>query len=92
LYKIEFLEKAAKDWLNLDHSVRNKLSAAIERLKLHPDQYGKPLSQPLHRLRRMRSGDYRIVYRINEATKTVEVGVVCHRSQVYQIALQRDLV
>ena len=92
MYKVEFLEEAAKDWLNLDQSVRKRLSGAIERLKVHPDKYGKPLSQPLHRLRRIRSGDFRIVYRVNETTKTVEVGIVCHRTQVYQIALLRDLV
>ncbi|MBI2058410.1 MAG: type II toxin-antitoxin system RelE/ParE family toxin [Nitrospirae bacterium] len=92
MYKVEFLEEAAQDWLDLDHSVRKRLFAAIERLRSHPDLYGKPLAQPLHRLRRIRSGDFRIVYRVNEGTKTVEVGVVCHRSQVYQIALRRRLV
>ena len=90
-FKIEFLEDAAKDWLGLDRSVRKKLSGAIDRLKSHPDQYGKPLGTPLQGLRRIRSGDFRIVYRVLESAKTVEIGVVCHRSRVYDIALKRRL-
>jgi mRNA interferase RelE/StbE len=85
------LEEAAKDWRDLDASVRKRLASAIERLKRDPEQYGKQLGQPLHRLRRIRSGDYRIVYRINKKTKVVEIAVVCHRSRVYEIALRRGL-
>lgn len=92
LYKVEFLEEAAKDWLNLDRSVRKKLEKSIERLKTDPQSYGKPLGGDLHGLRRIRSGDYRIVYLVREAAKTVDVGVVCHRRNVYQFALQRRLV
>ncbi len=91
-YKIEFLEEAAEDWLELDRSVRKKLSGAIDRLKSSPDQYGKPLGTPLQGLRRIRSGDFRIVYRVLDSAKTVEIGVVCHRSRVYDVALKRRLV
>ncbi len=91
-YKIEFLEEAAGDWSGLDRSVRKKLEKAVERLKSSPTEYGKPLGAPLHGLRRLRSGDYRIVYRVNESRKTVEVGIVCHRRDVYRIALKRSLV
>jgi mRNA interferase RelE/StbE len=90
-FKIEFLAEAAKDWLDLDSSVRKKLSVAIERLKSAPEEYGKALGQPLHRLRRLRSGDYRIVYRVNKKSKAVEIAIVCHRSKVYGIALQRGI-
>lgn len=91
-FRIEFLEEAAKDWLDLDRSVRIKLQGAIDRLKLHPQQYGRPLGGPLHGLRRIRSGDFRIVYRIVESPRRVEIGVVCHRKDVYKIALQRRLI
>lgn len=91
-YKVQFLEEAAKDWLNLDRSVRKQLSGAIDRLKTHPQQYGKPLSRELHGLRRIRSGDYRIVYRVDEPKKTVDIGIICHRRDVYGIALQRRLI
>ena len=71
--------------------MRKKLSAAMERLKRDPEQYGKQLGQPLHRLRRIRSGDYRVVYRVSNKSKVVEVAVVCHRSRVYEIALKGGL-
>lgn len=91
-YKIEFLEEAASDWLGIDRSARKRLEKTIERLKTNPSSYGKPLGAPLHGLRRVRSGDYRIVYRVVESRKTVEIGVVCHRKNVYPIALKRRLV
>jgi mRNA-degrading endonuclease RelE of RelBE toxin-antitoxin system len=85
------LEDAANDWRELDASICKRLASAIERLKRDPEQYGKQLGQPLHRLRRIRSGDYRIAYRINKKAKVVEIAVVCHRSKVYEIALKRRL-
>ncbi len=91
-YRIEFIEEAADDWRRLDRSARKRLEKAIERLKKDPKDYGKPLGGPLHGLRRIRSGDFRVVYRIHEASKVVEVGVVCHRRDVYAIAHQRRLV
>ena len=91
-YRVDFLEEAAQDWLNLDYSVRKRLAQAIERLKTNPRQYGDSLSGPLHGLRRIRTGDYRIVYKVIEETTTVEVGAVCHREDVYRLALKRHLV
>lgn len=91
-YKIDFLDEATKDWLDLDYSVRKKLAGAIERLKSKPAEYGDPLGGHLHGLRRIRSGDYRIVYKIVEAMETVEIGVVCHREDVYPLALKRHLI
>jgi mRNA interferase RelE/StbE len=90
-YRIEFLSEAAQDWRNLEGSARKRLKNAVERLKRNPADYGKPLAAPLHGLRRIRSGDYRIVYRINEAAHVVEVAVICHRRDVYDIANQRGL-
>mgnify|MGYP001571471028 FL=1 len=91
-YRIEFLEEAAEDWNRLDPSVKKRLAGAFERLKIGPDRYGKPLSAPLHGLRRVRSGDYRIVYRVEKATEAVVIGVVCHRAEVYSMALKWRLV
>lgn len=91
-YRVEFLEEAAKDWLSLDRSIRKKLEKSIERLRTAPLSYGKPLGANLHGLRRIRSGDYRIVYLVRETNQSVEIGVVCHRSDVYEIALKRRLV
>ncbi|HEY2412655.1 MAG TPA: type II toxin-antitoxin system RelE/ParE family toxin [Pirellulaceae bacterium] len=85
------MEEAAEEWRDLDASVRKKLVSAVQRLKRDPEQYGKQLGQPLHGLRRVRSGDYRIVYRVHKKTKIVEIAVVCHRSKVYEIAIRRGL-
>lgn len=58
------------------------LRAIRERLSFHPDRYGKPLGGPLKGLRRIRVGDYRIAYQVQEAH--VIVWAVKHRKDIYQ--------
>ena len=64
--------------------VRNKeqIKRAIEeRLTVDPVGLGKPLRYSLSGLRRLRVGDYRIIYLIQGATvKIVKIG---HRKEVY---------
>ena len=47
---------------------RDKIKSAIEdKLVTHPDMYGKPLRRSLRGYRKLRVGDYRIVFRIDVA-------------------------
>lgn len=62
---------------------RIKIKVAIEeKLMTHPDLYGKPLRRSLKGYRKLRVGDYRVVFRIHE--NTVLVLAILHRSVVYQ--------
>ena len=45
---------------------------------------GKPLTGPLSGCRGARRGTYRVVYRIDEATRTVHVLDIDHRSAIYR--------
>jgi len=60
---------------------RRVLDAIEERLTSHPDQYGKPLGGRLSGLRRVRVGDFRIVYQIKD--DQVIVWAAIHRKNVY---------
>ncbi|MGO8960637.1 MAG: type II toxin-antitoxin system RelE family toxin [Streptosporangiaceae bacterium] len=53
-------------------------------LAVSPQRAGKPLFGPLAGCRGARRGTYRIVYRIDEATRTVHVLEVVHRSDIYR--------
>lgn len=49
-----------------------------------PHRVGKPLLRELSGYLAARRGVYRIIYRINEETETVEVVRIDHRSRVYR--------
>lgn len=66
-----------------------KIKSAIEdRLTTHPDVYGKPLRRSLRGYRKLRVGDYRVVFRIE--TVSVKIFAIAHRSVVYQIMDKRQ--
>jgi mRNA interferase RelE/StbE len=52
-------------------------------LAVNPQRVGKPLFGPLAGCHGARRGTYRIVYRIDEAARTVHVLDVDHRSDIY---------
>ncbi len=52
-----------------------------DRLTVHPDLYGKPLRRSLAGYRKLRVGDYRVVFEIQQTT--VKILMIEHRSRVY---------
>jgi mRNA interferase RelE/StbE len=52
-------------------------------LAVNPQRVGKPLFGPLAGCHGARRGTYRIVYRIDESSRTVHVLDVDHRSEIY---------
>lgn len=52
-------------------------------LAANPHRVGKPLQLRLAGLHSARRGDYRVVYRIDDANGRVEVVAVEHRADVY---------
>jgi mRNA interferase RelE/StbE len=67
---------------------RRKIKHAIEeKLITHPELYGKPLRRSLKGYRKLRVGDYRVIFRIQGTT--VIVFIIQHRSIVYKLLLRR---
>ncbi len=83
-YVIEYLSVVVKEHIpDLDASSRKRIISAItDRLMVDPVSYGKPLRYSLKGHRRLRVGDYRIVYRINE--NTVIIVAIRHRKDIYE--------
>jgi mRNA interferase RelE/StbE len=50
----------------------------------NPHRVGRPLEPPLAPAWAARRGTYRVVYRIDESSRTVEVTAVRHRSDAYR--------
>lgn len=78
----------AKDIPKLSGREKKRIQAAIQqRLTTQPDLYGKPLRRSLKGYRKLRVGDYRVVFRVDK--RVVKVLVIQHRSSVYDVANRR---
>lgn len=80
----------AEDLTELPANIRARIIRAVDsRLTTEPTRYGVRLSQSLGGLWKIRVGDYRIVYEIEE--KKVTVWAIRHRKDVYAEAGRRWL-
>ncbi|MBX9786700.1 MAG: type II toxin-antitoxin system RelE/ParE family toxin [Alphaproteobacteria bacterium] len=84
-YHIHYLEEVAQKHIpHLPVRAKSLIKRAIEeRLMVDPIGFGKPLRYSLKGHRRLRVTDYRVVYRIEEKTKTVLIIAIKHRRDVY---------
>ncbi|WP_395463571.1 type II toxin-antitoxin system RelE/ParE family toxin [Wolbachia endosymbiont of Cantharis cryptica] len=84
-YKIKFLKKVTeRDLPDLPKTIKSRALKAIkERLTVSPDKVGKPLSHELKGHRRIRVGDYRVVYQVNNLERIVTVTGIRHREYIY---------
>lgn len=69
---------------NIQHTIRRAIE---ERLSLEPFLAGEPLRQSLKGHRKLRVGDYRIIYRV-EATAII-ILKIGHRREVYTKVFSR---
>lgn len=73
---------ASHDIPKLPGEWKKKIRRAIEkRLTSHPELYGKPLRRSLKGYRKLRVGDYRIIFKIEK--HAVKILIIQHRSTVY---------
>lgn len=89
-YEIEYLSDVVSvDIPALPKNLKLTIRRAIEyRLAQDPVGLGKPLRYSFLGHRRLRVGDYRIVYRIDEHKKRVFIVMIKHRRDVYSYGLR----
>ena len=84
IYRLEYLESVVqKDIPALSPPVRQRIRKEIEhKLAENPIEFGKPLKYSLKGCRRLRIGDYRVVYVVKgDCVTIVKIG---HRREVYE--------
>jgi mRNA-degrading endonuclease RelE of RelBE toxin-antitoxin system len=70
---------------NLPLEVAIAAMETIERaIAVNPSRVGKPLDEPFDGYYSARRGTYRIIYRIEEAKRTVEIHSIRHRRDAYR--------
>jgi mRNA interferase RelE/StbE len=84
MYRIEYLEQVLKDLKPISKSDKEKIRSAIEqKLSSNPIEFGKPLQYSLKGLRRLRVGDYRVIFQIDQSNRIVLVIKIGHRREIY---------
>jgi len=80
-------EVVKNDLARLPANIQSRILDAIEtRLAAAPDRLGKPLTSGLGGYRRLRVGDYRVIYKVTG--NNVIVLTVGHRKEVYETAVK----
>jgi mRNA interferase RelE/StbE len=83
-FVIEYHESVVKEDIpRLSSDIKKQIKSAIEKkLTTFPEMFGKPLRRSLKGYRKLRVGDYRVIFRIE--THTIKVLAIMHRSVVYK--------
>lgn len=77
-----------KDIPKLPGTIRERIKRAIEeKLTTHPEKFGRPLRRSLKGFRKLRVGDYRVLFRIEN--QIVKILLIQHRSVVYTKSIAR---
>ena len=84
-YIIDY-EKGVEDNLKkIPKNIRDRIKIAIEtRLTVAPNDFGKPLTKEWKDHRRLRVGDYRVIYKVFDHRVIVLIVDIDHRKDVYE--------
>ena len=84
IYQITFKKSAIKDLLSLPPEEVRRIIVKIDQLALEPRPKGcKKLQGDNLELWRIRVGDYRVVYSIEDIIRIVEINAIGHRKDIY---------
>jgi len=83
-YSISFARSARKELERLSADVAERILTKIEALAKNSRPTGVVKLHGQKNLWRLRVGDYRVIYAIDDSAKTIDVSVIRHRREVYR--------
>lgn len=83
-YRIEWKRSASKELRKLPIPLIPRIMSAVETLASNPFPQGVTKLKGSDRTYRIRIGDYRVVYIVEETVLLIEIIRVRHRKDVYQ--------
>jgi mRNA interferase RelE/StbE len=83
-YAVTFARSARRELEGLEHQHIARVLGRIEGLAAEPRPSGAKKLQGSQQLWRIRVGDYRIVYAVNDRQRVVDVVRIRHRRDVYR--------
>lgn len=84
MYKIIFKHQVEKDLRKIDNQLINKIIKKIELLSENPLPQNSKKLLNTERTYRLRVGDYRVIYQLDEETKELTIYYIRHRKDVYK--------
>ena len=83
-YTVTFARSAHKDLKGIPFEMAERIVARIEKLAHQPRPSGSLKLKGEEKLWRIRIGDYRVIYEIDDTAKVVDITVIRHRKDVYR--------
>jgi mRNA interferase RelE/StbE len=83
-YAVVFARSARRELEELDAGVARRIISRIEALRSNPRPPGCVKLQGSDDLWRIRVGDYRVIYSIDDRAHVVDVSAARHRSDAYR--------
>ncbi len=85
MYKVDFEKRAAKSLLTLPKIICRRIALSLGELSDDPRPLGcKKLTGEFTNYWRIRVGDYRIVYEIDDEKMLIMIYRIMHRKEVYR--------
>jgi len=83
-YEVKFATSAAKEFRSLPLELKRRVGAVIDRLSQDPRPPGVRKLVGHERLYRIRVGQYRVVYAVDDKEQLIRVTRIRHRREVYR--------
>jgi len=83
-YKIIVARSARKYLQSLPMNAAERILTNIEALEANPRPYRCKKLSGTANLWRLRVGDYRVIYKIDDKNQKVDISVIRHRSEAYR--------
>jgi mRNA interferase RelE/StbE len=83
-YQILIRRSAEKELADLPRDIQARIIDPIRQLSVDPRPPGCKKLSGLDSAWRIRIGNYRVVYAINDASQRVEIRAIAHRRDVYR--------
>jgi mRNA interferase RelE/StbE len=84
MYKINITSRAERELKRLDRPVKNRIVSAIMALAVDPRPHGCLKVKSEEGVWRIRAGDWRVGYQVDDSTSEVLVVRIGHRSEFYE--------
>jgi mRNA interferase RelE/StbE len=84
VHEVRIGRSAAKEFESLPDQVIDRVATKIESLAQQPRPTGCKKLRGADNLWRVRVGDYRIIYAVDDTLSIVEIRVIRHRKDVYE--------
>ena len=83
-YEVNVLSAARRDLRRLDDQIRKTIIDVMRALADHPRPPGVSAIKGHRAYLRVRSGDYRVIYAVDDRAQVITVARIQHRREVYR--------